>query len=248
MHRYTLPPIKAFLQPDARFDKVHFNQVGPFPPSQGHRYLLACIDRFTRWPEATPLPDITASTVAAAFISTWVSRFGCHSQIVKGRGRQFESSLFKELTNTLGTTRLRTTAYHPQSNGLVESFHRHLKSALMAYGNPNEWVLQVPLVLLGIRTALKEDLRCSTAELGYRTQLRLPSNFFEADISCYRSEGYSETLRELFGNVRPIPTRIGRSKSFYVTADLKTPTHVFVRQDHQKEAIASSLPRTVSCN
>lgn len=119
----------------------------------------------------------------------------------------------------------------------MERFHRHLKSALTAYGNPNEWVLQVPLVLLGIRTALKEDLGCSTAELVYGAQLRLPSDFFEADTSCSRPEGYAETLRELFNNVRPVPTRVGSSKSPYVTGDLKTATHVFVRQDHQRKPL-----------
>ena len=47
---------------------VHIDLVGPYPPSQGFTYLLTCVDRFTRWPEAFPLSSIIAEAVAQAFI------------------------------------------------------------------------------------------------------------------------------------------------------------------------------------
>ena len=78
----------------------------------------------------------------------------------------------------LGTTRLRTTSYHPQANGLVERFHRQLKGALKAQPPSQSWTESLPLVLLGIRTAIKEDLHCIAAELVYGVTLRLPGEFF----------------------------------------------------------------------
>ena len=93
-------------------------------------------------------------------------------------GCQFQSTLWKELMELLGTTWLRTTAYHPIANGIIERFHRQLKVALKAYPNPTHWVDSLPMVLLCIRTALKTDLRCSVAELVYGTTLRIPSEFF----------------------------------------------------------------------
>ena len=142
--------------------------------------MLTCVDCFTRWPEVVPVSDATVETVARAFVSTWISRFGVPSTITMDRGRQFESSLWQRLMQILGSKKIRTIAYHPIANGLVERFHRQLKAALKASVDPTNWVDMLPMVLLGIRTCLKQDLKSSTAEIVYGTTLRLPGDFFQS--------------------------------------------------------------------
>ena len=178
IHRHSTAPLSPFPTPDVRFDVVHIDLVGPLPPSRGFIYLLTCVDRFTRWPEAIPLTSITAEAVAQAFLSGWISRFGVPSTIVTDRGCQFESRLWNTLMSLLGSRRARTTAYHPQTNGMVERFHRQLKAALKTQPQPDSWMDALPLVLLGIRTALKEDISSTAAEMVYGTTLRLPGEFF----------------------------------------------------------------------
>lgn len=117
IHRHMTAPQATFATPDARFDKVHIDLVGPLPHSNGCQYLLTCVDCFTRWPEAIPLVDSTAETVARAFVQVWISRFGIPSTVTTDRGRQFESNLWKAFTHLLGTKHLHTTAYHPCCNG-----------------------------------------------------------------------------------------------------------------------------------
>ena len=111
IHRHPKIPIGTFEEPSKRFEHVHLDILGPFPSSNGYQYLLTCIDRFTRWPEAFPLRSIDASTVAKAFVFSWVSRFGCPAFITTDRGPQFTSQLFSQLSALLNSKVIHTTPY-----------------------------------------------------------------------------------------------------------------------------------------
>ena len=232
IHRHTATPISSFPTPDVRFDVVHLDLVGPLPPSRGYTYLLTCVDRFTRWPEAIPLTSITADSVAQAFLSGWISRFGVPSTIITDRGRQFESQLWNNLMTLLGSKRARTTAYHPQTNGMVERFHRQLKAALKAQYNPDAWMDSLPLILLGIRTALKEDISSTAAEMVYGTTLRLPGEFFTPSppTSLPDPVDFISKLKQHFKHIHPISPRPVQRTS-HISDGLSTATHVFIRQD-----------------
>ena len=231
--RHTAAPFANFKTPDARFNNIHIDIVGPLPPSKGCVYLLTCIDRFTRWPEVIPIPDMTAETVAHAFISGWISRFGVPSSVTTDRGRQFESKLWHSLMVLLGCSRIRTTSYHPMSNGIIERFHRQLKASLKACRNPVTWTESLPMILLGIRTTFKADLQCTTAELVYGTTLRLPSEFFDhhTDVPIEDPSNYVTKLKSVMQQLQAIPPRLQSNKKVYVSDDLHKCTHVFVRHD-----------------
>jgi hypothetical protein len=71
------------------------------------------------------------------------------------------------------------TAYHHQSNGMVERAHRHLKNALKARLAGSAWPLHLPWVLLDLRAAPKEDSSLSSAELVFGAPLSLPGGLLE---------------------------------------------------------------------
>nr|VZI48402.1 unnamed protein product [Spirometra erinaceieuropaei] len=101
-------------------------------------------------------------------IDTTIQLFAI-ATLTTDRGSQFQSSLFREFTRLLGCAHITTTAYHPASNGLVKRLHRQLKSALMSQTESAIWSVNLPLVLLGIRSSVKEDIQCTAAELVYGT-------------------------------------------------------------------------------
>ena len=94
VHRHVKAPLSTFKVPSRRFDHINIDLVGPLPPSQGYTYLFTIVDRFTRWPEAIPLSDTSASTCAQALVSHWISRFGLPGEISSDRGAQFTSKLW----------------------------------------------------------------------------------------------------------------------------------------------------------
>ena len=155
------------------------------------------------------------------------------STIVTGRGRQFESHLWKNLMSFIGSKWARTTAYHPQTNGMVERFHRQLKCALKAQTNANLWIEVLPLVLLGIQTSLKEDISSTAAELVYGTTLCLPGEYFTPTTteSLPDPSNYVRQLKALMQHIHSSPPRQPTNNYGNILKGLATATHIFIRQD-----------------
>jgi hypothetical protein len=174
-------PAQPIPIPCRRFTHVHVDLVGPLPISSGgFNHIFTMIDRSTRWLEAVPLKDTSATTCADTFVATWVARFDVPECITSDRGPQFTSAVWSALCSRLGISRSLTTAFHPQSNSLVERAHCQLKDALRARAAGHDWPSHLPWVLLGLQTAPKEDSNISSAELCLGAPLTLPGEFIAA--------------------------------------------------------------------
>ncbi|XP_017466481.1 PREDICTED: uncharacterized protein LOC108359237 [Rhagoletis zephyria] len=178
------------------------------------------------------MQDITAETVAKAFLHGWIAHFGVPDAITTDQGKQFESKLFNELSNLIGAKHLRSTAYHPQANGLVERMHRTLKTAVKCHTNSN-WVDSIPIALLGLRTAFKEDLNATPAEMVYGENLKLPGEFFDSKPE-YTESDFLEKLKSTIAKLKPVSTTSHAKNKVFVQKDINNCTHVFVRDDSVK--------------
>ena len=161
------------------------------------------------------------------------------STATTNRGCQFESALWRELMHLLGSKRIRTTAYHPIANGLIERFHRQLKAALKYQLNADHWIDSLPMVLLGICTSLKAAIHCSSAELVYGTTLRIPGEFFPGIGHDELADpmSYVTRFRAAMQRLNSPPVRKQTQRNVHISQDIKCCTHAFVRCDSVRKPL-----------
>ena len=230
--KHNTSQVESIAPASAKFNQIHVDLVGPLPVNKGCRYLLTIVDRFTRWIEAIPIPDATTVTVVDAFMLHWIARFGIPSAVTTDRGAQFESNLWRELMKRLGSVKISTTSYHPISSGLIERQHRRIKDAFRAHidAHAQIWLVHLPLILLNIRTALRDDAPISPADAVYGCPLTLPCDMFTKIYTPPNVSEYTKTLIDKMHDLQPALSRTPPTKS-YIDPALKTCTHVFMRND-----------------
>jgi hypothetical protein len=178
-----LGKLKVIVSPEIswRFSHNHVDLVGPLQYSNSFNYIFTIIDCMSKWMEAIPLSETSAVACAKALTFTWISRFGVPEMITSDRGPQFTSNLLFHLCEMLNISHKQTIAYHPESNGAVESLHRCLKDALRIRAAAATWSEELPFVLLGPRAQLREDTGLSPAEAVFGAQIVLPNEFLQND-------------------------------------------------------------------
>ena len=105
---------------DVPFKRIAMDIVGPLPrSSSGNRFILVICDYASRYPEAIPLRRIDASHIANELVKLF-ARVGVPEEILTDQGTNFTSHLLQEIYKLLRIKPMRTTPYHPQTDGLVE--------------------------------------------------------------------------------------------------------------------------------
>ncbi|KAJ8389517.1 hypothetical protein AAFF_G00119070 [Aldrovandia affinis] len=147
------------------------------------------------------------------------------------RSYGFTSELWSAVAEGLGVKLHRTTAYHPQANGLCERFHRSMKAALRASLKDSNWLDKLPWVMLGLRTAPKEDLQSSSAELVYGQPLRVPGEFMPNTTDPWSAAAQRASLLDSARVFAPVPTTQHGVPTSKVPPGLRSAGYVFICHD-----------------
>ena len=138
--------------------------------TRNNRYLLVVQDYFTKWVEAIPLPNQTAPLICAELLKLF-STFGQPDILLSDQGHNFESTIFKQTLEAFGVEKVRTTAYHPQGDGMVERFNRTLLQLFRTFvDRPEDWEEHLPLILYAYRTSVHSSTGYSPFTLMYGHQ------------------------------------------------------------------------------
>ena len=227
-HPFTIftdhkPLVTAFTKKSAPVSDRqyrHFDFISQFPVTisylKGEHNLVA-----------------SAISCATALFFHWFARFGIPEHLTSDRGSSFVNELWNSFSTLFGIQVHCTTSYHPCSNGLLERSHRALKASLMSRSNSPNWFYELPWVLLGLRSTVKEDLGISVAELVLGQTLTLPCEFFPADLDA-NVEVQLDATRRIVAQHLPLWPAHHRSRPNWSPDDLWKTEYVFVRVDSHK--------------
>jgi len=185
-----------------KFEVLHIDFVGPILDGtpRGNKFIFTMKDRGTGFLEAIPCRDSTAETAATILWERWFMRFGIPKAIVSDQGTAFKGDLFDSMKRLLHIDLRRTTAYHPQANGLEEREHKNLKAYMRAYCASDErsWDLKLPAFVFVCNNTMKERLTYPPYFLVYGTYPRLPGLSLDNSLTIRpRDEEVTDMLDSL---------------------------------------------------
>ncbi|XP_014912289.1 uncharacterized protein LOC106962397 [Poecilia latipinna] len=171
--RAPLQPLPIINTP---FERLGMDVVGPVEKSKsGNRFMLVITDYATKYPEVFPLKSVKAKTVAFCLVQ-FFSRVGFPKEILTDQGTNFMSKLLKDVYKLIGIRGLRTTPYHPQTDGLTERFNQTLKNMLRKFINEagSDWDQWLPYLLFAYREVPQASTGFSPFELLFGHEVRGP--------------------------------------------------------------------------
>jgi len=139
------------------WSKLQMEFIGPLPQTaQGNRYCLVVSDHFTKWVEAFPARNNTASASAKILVEHVFSRWGVPKEIDSDHGQRFVTELTKAVCQALGIKQKLHITGHFQKPVSAEGPNQPLKMALRKLVNQQrkDWDQKLPVVLLALRGAV----------------------------------------------------------------------------------------------
>uniref|UniRef100_A0A3B3S2Q0 Gypsy retrotransposon integrase-like protein 1 n=1 Tax=Paramormyrops kingsleyae TaxID=1676925 RepID=A0A3B3S2Q0_9TELE len=200
----------------------------------GIENVLIVTDHFSRYAQAYPTKDQKADTVAKVLWRNFFCRFGFPVKLHADQGRNFESTVVKELCKCVGITKTRTTPYHPQGNGTTERFNRTLLNMLGTL-EPHlkpRWHEYVDAMTHAYNCTRHDSTGYTPYYLMFGRHPRLPVDLIFGLPTANKSGGYSDYVQTLHDCLSQAYTQASQTsrqakeqqKKYY---DRKAVSHIF---------------------
>ena len=156
--------------PTGPWTHIAVDYIGPLPKTnKGNEYILVVIDRQTKAVEAFPTKSCDTFTTADKIIEGVICRHGLFEVLQSDRGSGFVSTVAANIYKQLGIKQIKTTAFNPKSNGVVERFNKTLKQTLKIYANEyqNNWDDLLPYSLFAYMTSYHTGMQETPFYMSY---------------------------------------------------------------------------------
>ena len=152
-------PLQPFLS-TIPFNAVSIDLYAPGTVLEsGHKYVLTVVDLCTRWVQFIPIKSKLASEVLVNLCRHWFHFHGIPEFVLSDRGKEF-MGVMATVCGLLGIKQIRTTPYHPQTNGLCEVQHKTLTRELRVRGqrkNAPTWADLLSEIQFAINISLADE-------------------------------------------------------------------------------------------
>jgi len=149
-------PLQITTTPDVVCETCCMDIVCPLTvTSEDHKYILTFQDELSKYTIAIPVSRKDAETIARVFVEEIVLKFGIPQVILTDQGSNFLSELFTNVCKLWKIKKLKSTAFHPQTNGCLQTTHRVLVEYLMCYilEDQSDWNRWLPYATFVFNTS-----------------------------------------------------------------------------------------------
>ena len=149
-----LPPMQPIICTEP-MELVHIDYVGmevtiATDKKPIVRNVLVVVDHFTHYVQAFVTKNHTARTMARVLYNNYFSVFGFPQHLMSDQGTEFCGKVIAAMCSLLGVEKIRTTPYHPQTNGSAERVHQTLQR-MIGKLNPEKrrkWLAHIGSIII----------------------------------------------------------------------------------------------------
>ena len=160
------------------FERIAMDILGPLPRTRrGNAYILVVEDYLSRYVIIRPLRTQTASEVARVLVREVFLNRAPSEILLSDRGGSFMADVMMEIYKYFGVLKVNTSAYHPQTDGMVERFNHTLAAMLAHYvsDGADDWDEYLVAVQFAYNTSQHATTGVSPHEAMHGWVARLPA-------------------------------------------------------------------------
>ena len=223
-------PILEYPPPTRPWDVVGMDLLQLPQSRQESKYLLVCVDHFSRYVVLAPLKDKTAGAIAHALITKLFHVYSTPRVLLSDNAAEFRSTLLNKICSQYNIKQTFVTAYHPASNGLVERANRKILEVLRPVVSNllDSWEDWLSQVALSINSNVCESTGHSPHYIVFGEEIRLPYDLLTSSHSpVYDVDDYAKCQRKVFSDIhQDVVKRLQLSKDCMTEKQHKKATPV----------------------
>ena len=161
--------------------------------ANGYQHMILIGDTFSKFIQAVPLKDQTAPVIVDAFLRNWVYLHGTPSYLLTDQGSYVDSTLMKDICNTLGIEKRRSSAYHSQGNGFAERHIRTVKDVMRSTLlhrklSQSKWRSILAEIVFALNTSQSKATQCVPYNIVFGRSAVLPQDIVFNSLHPNRDE------------------------------------------------------------